>query len=254
MILGPFNALLVFLSFLTAVIDIIFGMGFGLTMTPILIISGFSPHQIVPALLLSSLAGNILSTYFHHRFENVDFSPKSRYFKISILIGGLGAVGSILGALVAVGISDFYLGLYVGLLVTVAGLFILLNRKLRASFSWRKIVALGLFGSFNKGISGSGFGPVVTTGILLLGIDEKAAVSIQTFSESFVSLVGFLTFALSGIPIDWSLTLSLSTGVILSTPLAAFIVRKTESGKLRLAIALVTIVLGISTILRLFFK
>jgi uncharacterized membrane protein YfcA len=153
-----------------------------------------------------------------------------------------------------VGISDFYLGLYVGLLVTAAGLFILINRKLRASFSWRKIVALGLFGSFNKGISGSGFGPVVTTGILLLGIDEKAAVSIQTFSESFVSLVGFLTFALLGIPIDWSLTLSLSTGVVLSSPLAAFIVRKTESGKLRLAIAFVTIVLGISTILRLFFK
>ena len=65
---------LIAVSFVTAIIDLIFGMGFGLTMTPILIFSGFEPHQIVPALLISSLAGNIVSPFFHHRFKNVDFN------------------------------------------------------------------------------------------------------------------------------------------------------------------------------------
>jgi hypothetical protein len=242
---------LIFPSFLTAVVDIMFGMGFGLTMTPILLISGFGPHQIVPALLLSSLLGNLVSPFFHHRLKNVDFSLCSQHFKISIVIGCLGVVGSFLGAVVSVGTSDFILGVYIGLLITALGLFLLLNRKLKTSFSWHKLAALGLFGSFNKGISGSGFGPIVTTGMILMSIDEKIAVSIQTFSELFVSVAGFLTFVLSGIPISWELALPLSIGVVISSPLAAFVVHKFQSRKLRTAIAVMTAVLGVSTLLRL---
>lgn len=246
-----FSLTLVLPAFLTAVIDIMFGMGFGLTMTPILILAGFAPHQIVPALLFSSLMGNLISPVFHHKFKNVDFRCCTRHFTISIVIGGLGVAGSVLGAFVSVGISNFHLGLYIGLLITALGLFLLVNRKLQTQFSWLKLVTLGLFGSFNKGISGSGFGPIVTTGMIFMGVDEKVAVSIQTFSELFVSVAGFLAFVLSGTLITWDLALPLSIGVVASTPLAAFVVHKFESQKLRLAIAAMTIVLGAATLVRL---
>ena len=239
-------------AFLTAVIDIVFGMGFGLTMTPILLLMGYAPHQIVPALLFSSMLGNLVSPFFHHKFKNVDFSLCSRHFNMSVLIGILGVVGSFVGASVSIGISDFYLSLYIGLLITALGLFLLLNKKLRASFSWLKLAFLSLFGSFNKGISGSGFGPITTTGMIVMGVDEKVAVSIQTFSELFVSIAGFLTFALAGSQIAWNLLLPLSIGVVLSTPLAAFVVHKFESRKLRTAIAIVTVVLGVVTLFSLF--
>ena len=251
MIFDVSNLYLILPSFLTAVVDIMFGMGFGLTMTPILVISGFDPHQIVPALLFSSLLGNLISPFFHHKLKNVDFSLCSQHFKISIVIGGLGVVGSVLGALVSIGISDFHLGLYIGLLVTALGLFLLLNRKLKTSFSWHKLVALGLFGSFNKGISGNGFGPIITTGMIFMSVDEKVAVSIQTFSELFVSVAGFLAFVLSGTQIAWELAFPLSIGVVMSSPLAAFVVHRFESRKLRVAIAMMTAVLGVATLLRL---
>jgi len=239
-------------AFLTAVVDIVFGMGFGLTMTPILLLMGYAPHQIVPALLFSSMLGNLVSPFFHHKFKNVDFSLCSRHFNMSVLIGILGVVGSFVGASVSIGISDFYLSLYIGLLITALGLFLLLNKKLRATFSWLKLAFMSLFGSFNKGISGSGFGPITTTGMIVMGVDEKVAVSIQTFSELFVSIAGFLTFALAGSQIAWNLLLPLSIGVVLSTPLAAFIVHKFESRKLRTAIAIVTVVLGVVTLFSLF--
>ncbi len=239
-------------AFLTAVVDIVFGMGFGLTMTPILLLLGYAPHQIVPALLFSSMLGNLVSPFFHHKFKNVDFSLCSRHFNMSVLIGILGVVGSFVGASVSIGISDFYLSLYIGLLITALGLFLLLNKKLRASFSWLKLAFLSLFGSFNKGISGSGFGPITTTGMIVMGVDEKVAVSIQTFSELFVSIAGFLTFVLAGSQIAWNLLLPLSIGVVLSTPLAAFVVHKFESRKLRTAIAIVTVVLGVVTLFSLF--
>lgn len=104
--------------------------------------------------------------------------------------------------------------------------------------------------AFNKGISGSGFGPIVTTGGLLVGLDEKATVSIQSLSELFASIVGFLTFVLSRVQIDIHLTLAMTIGVALAAPLAAFIVHKIPSKKLRWLIALTTILLGISTLIR----
>jgi hypothetical protein len=160
MVLDP---LLLILAFLTAVIDIFFGMGFGLTMTPILLFLNYTPKEIVPALLLSSLIGNILSSFFNHRLKNADFTPGGHLFKIVILIGAVGIAGSISGATLNTEISNFYLGLYIGTLITGTGLFLLLNKSLVIDFSWAKIAILSLFGSFNKGISGSGFGPIITT-------------------------------------------------------------------------------------------
>jgi uncharacterized membrane protein YfcA len=245
---------LIFAAFLTALIDIVFGMGFGLTLTPILLLMGYPPHEFVPTLLFSSLLGNLFSSIFHHRFKNVDFSLCSKHFNMSMLIGILGIVGSFVGAYVSIGMSNFYLGLYIGLLIVGLGLFLLLNKKLSANFSWVKLIFLGLFGSFNKGISGSGFGPIVTTGMIIMNVNEKVAVSIQTFSELFVSISGFLTFLLVGRQISWNLVFPLSVGVVFSTPLAAFVVHKFESRKLRNAIAIATVVLGLLTLLGLFWN
>ena len=245
---------LIFPAFLTALIDIVFGMGFGLTMTPILFLMGYPPHEIVPALLFSSMIGNLFSPIFHHKFKNVDLSLCSKHFNMSMLIGILGVVGSFIGASVSIGISDLFLGLYIGFLIVALGLFLLLNKKLNASFSWLKLVLLSFFGSFNKGISGSGFGPIVTTGMIIMNINEKVAVSIQTFSELFVSIAGFLTFLLAGSQISWNLLLPLSIGVASSTPLAALVVNKFESKKLRTGIALATVVLGVLTLLGLFWN
>jgi len=246
--------LLIIPAFLTAMIDTVFGMGFGLTLTPILLLMGFPPHEIVPALLFSSLLGNLFSSIFHHRFKNVDFSLCSKHFNMSMLIGILGIIGSFVGASVSIGISNFYLGLYIGLLIVALGLFLLLNKKLNAKFSWLKLVFLSFFGSFNKGISGSGFGPIVTTGMIIMNVNEKAAVSIQTLSELFVSISGFLTFVLAGSQISWDLVLPLSLGVVISTPFAAFLVHKFESRNLRNAIAMATVVLGLLTLLGVFWN
>jgi len=97
---------LIFLSFIPAVIDSSFGMGYGFIVTPLLLILGYNPLQIIPAILVSSLVGNLLSAAFHHKLKNVDFSLQSRDFRIALVIGGCGSIGSIFGALLAVEIPD----------------------------------------------------------------------------------------------------------------------------------------------------
>jgi len=245
--------ILIIISFCTATIDLIFGMGFGLTMTPILLLLHFEPHQIVPSLLLASLAGNILSPFFHHRLKNADFNIRSPHLKIALIVGLLGALGSFMGAITAINVSDIVLTIYIGILIVAIGLLLLLNKTRTTSFTWHKLIGLGVFGSFNKGISGSGFGPIITTGLIMMKTNEKAAVSIQSFSELFVSLAGSLTFVSLGTKMEWSLTLPLVVGVVLSTPFAALIVQKANNKKLRWAIGYVTIILGMITLLTLFF-
>ena len=88
----------------------------------------------------------------------------------------------------------------------------------------------------------------------MMKTNEKAAVSIQSFSELFVSLAGSLTFVFLGTKMEWRLTLPLVIGVVLSTPVAALIVQKSNNKKLRWAIAYVTIILGIITLLTLLFE
>jgi uncharacterized membrane protein YfcA len=136
-------------------------------------------------------------------------------------------------------------------MVIGVGCFILLSRKMTITFSWPKMVVFGLVGAFNKGISGSGFGPIVTTGGLLVGLDAKATVAVQSLAELFASLVGFVTFGLSGVPIDLALTLAMMVGVALASPLAAYIVNKLPGEKLRWLIAVTAIILGASTLLQL---
>lgn len=241
-------------SFFPALIDASLGMGYGFTLTPLLLLLGYTPCQTIPAVLISSVIGDLISSFFHQEYKNVDFSFKSRSFKIAAVIGGLGGVGALVGALVAVGISSFHLKLYIGILVTVLGFFVLFSRKLRMKmdFSWSKMVILGTLGAFNKGLSGSGFGPVVTTGGLLTGLDEKSVVAIQCLSELPVCVIGFLTFVISGVCIDWNLALWVSVGVIFASPIAAFFVHKISSEKLRPLIAITAIILGISTLVKVF--
>ena len=239
-------------SFVAGLVDISLGMGYGFTVTPILLLLGFGPLQAVPAVLFSSFVGGLLSAFFHQRFRNVDFDLRGDSFKISSMIGALGLVGGLLGARLALGISSFILRLYIGLLVTASGVFVLFSRRINISFSWTKIVVMSLLGAFNKGLSGSGFGPIVTTGGLLSGIDEKAAVSIQSFSEFPVSLIGFLTFVFSMTPLNLYLMLALTLGVVLASPLAALIVQKLDREKLRLFIGLAAVAVGGSTLFRLF--
>jgi len=266
---------LVICAFLCEYLDSTLGMGYGTTLTPVFLLMGFSPIQVVPAILLSELITGLLAGIFHHHEGNVDLKPKSAdIFKITKMLSPLGyiesfkktvplhlkvalllAVCSILGTVaavfVAVNIPKFWLKLYIGFLVLSMGIVILVCFNKNFKFSWKKISLLGLIASFNKGMSGGGYGPVVTGGQVLSGIEGKSAVGITSLAEGLTCLVGVIAYVLiSKNPIDWKLAPFIITGAVLSVPLSAKSVKLISEKKLKLAIALLTIALGILTIVK----
>ena len=69
--------------------------------------------------------------------------------------------------ILAVNLPKLYLKLYIGFLILIIGIFIVATLNKNYTFSWKRITILGLIASFNKGISGGGYGPVVMGGQLL---------------------------------------------------------------------------------------
>jgi uncharacterized membrane protein YfcA len=250
----PFETLLLIacLSFASGTVDMCLGMGYGFTVTPVLLLLGYEPIQAVPAVLFASFMGGILSSLFNQLLGNVDFQVGGQAFRTAALIGGLGSVGAVVGAMLAVGIPEFLLTLYIGLLVSASGAFVLRSRGVSFEFTWFRIIAISVLGAFNKGLSGSGFGPIVTTGSLLSGIDEKASVSIQALSELPVSLVGFLTFIYVGTAVEWEVTTALVGGVVVAAPFAAWLVKQMDPERLRGLIGATALIVGLATLAKLF--
>jgi len=105
--------------------------------------------------------------------------------------------------------------------------------------------------SFNKGISGGGYGPVVTGGQVLSGIESRQAVAIASMAEGITSAVGVSIYLLKGVPLNMNLALSLLIGAVISVPPAAYFIKRVSTGKLTLAIGGMSTVLGGYTLLRL---
>ncbi len=242
--------LLVVFAFLFGIVDASFGMGYGTLMTPMLLIFGFDPLRVVPAVLVSQLTGNFLAALFHHRFKNVDLSIGSQHFKIAMTLAVLSLTGSIIAVLVAVNLPTLYLNLYIGASVAISGIIILAARNKSYRFSWVRLSCLGSFAAFNKGISGGGYGPIVMAGQLLTGVEVKGAIGITSLAEGITCIAAALTYFFVSQNVDWLLLILLSIGIALSTPVAAFIVKRVESKKMKLIIGILTLLLGTMTILK----
>lgn len=263
-------AILSVIAFGCEFIDCALGMGYGTILTPVLLSLGFDPLICIPAVLLSQACGGLSASVFHQQFENVSFRKDSDDLKSVLIIGGFGVVATIIGAALSLGIPKAALKTYIGLLVLAMGVIMLRNRVLK--FSWNKMIAIGLLSAFNKGISGGGYGPVVTGGQILSGYDHRAAIGVTTLAEAPICICGFLTYLIGrtikecpspvlSMPIaeffqlmfspkmlDWQLMLALIIGSLLVTPFGAFTTRILGKGGLHKAVGLLITVLGCYTL------
>lgn len=268
MILG-----IILMAFFCEYMDSSLGMGYGTTLTPVLLLMQFQPMQIVPAVLFSELLTGLLAGVLHHRHGNVDFMPKMirlpeiarslsqlgyietikqglpMHLKIALLLALCSIGGTIVAVFVAINIPKFWLKIYIGSLVLAMGIIIIICLKRNFTFSWKKVISLGLIASFNKGMSGGGYGPVVTSGQILSGLEGRNAVAITSLAEGLTCLVGVITFVLvKGSSLDWRLAPWLCIGAICSVPFSTITVKKINAKTLKLMIGLLTITLGLVTL------
>jgi uncharacterized membrane protein YfcA len=233
-------------------VDSTLGMGYGTTLTPVLLLMGYEPVQIVPSVLLSEFLAGILAGAFHQGFGNVNFKRGSRPSKVALVLASCSIVGTIAAVFVAVNVPEWVIKTYIGVLVLAMGTTILLTANRTFVFSWKKMVGLGLVAALNKGLSGGGYGPVVCSGQVLTGVGEKEAIGITSLAEGLVCIVGVIAYVLTDNgALDWGIAPSLVLGALFSVPLATFTVKKLSLRKLRWAIGSAVTALGLYTLFNL---
>lgn len=238
-------------AFISEFLDSGLGMGYGTALAPILIIMGHSPLKVVPAILVSQLITDIATCISHHCLSNVDLKINSRDFKIAFILGVISSIGVIISVFVALKIPKWLLTAYIGFLVLLMGVLILVTINKPMNFSWRKIAAISFLASFNKGISGGGYGPLVMGGQMLSGVCAKNAVGITAFAEAVTCLIGFIIYLILGKSIDWKLTGLLVVCAAGAVPIAAVTVKNINSEKLKKYVGILITVLGILTLLKI---
>ena len=264
-------ALIIFLAVFCEFIDASLGMLFGTILSPVLIILGLNPLLVVPSILISQAIGGLTASIFHHRFKNVSFGLKikrpatvmkkikevgvfetlrrgiSRDLRATLLIAVLGVLATISSVMVAISIPRKTLESYIGILVFAMG--VILLSKMKFIYTWKKILGIGLLSSFNKGISGGGFGPVATAGQIIAGRGGKSSIGATTLAEVPICIAGFLAYLVAKGITDWSLPLYLSIGSLIGALIGPhFTAKFKDDKKLRKILGAMVLVLGIVTL------
>jgi uncharacterized membrane protein YfcA len=252
-------------------LSISIGVGYGTILTPLLLILGFSPLQIVPAVLLSQLIGGIIGGLAHHRVGNImlDFRqddklvkerlrwlgylPRSVDSKVIFILATSGVIGVLIGVFTALNIPQIALETYIGVMVLAIGLIVVLKRSRKSAFSWKGFIALGVLSAFNKGVSGGGYVPLVTGGQIIIGRETRSSVGNTTVSVAIVCAIGFLSYLLIRGDVYWILAIATVIGSIIAAPFAALTVKKIATEKLKFVIGVATVILGTFTLVRIYF-
>lgn len=226
-------------AFVFETLDSAAGMGFGATVGTVLFLLGYPPDAVVPVLLLSEAVTGLVGGLFHNEFNNVAFgfaggrrSPTEATAVLGIITtAGVAAVAVSVGlSYYALALPDVVIKLYVASIIAVIALVTLFKRVLDPATEYRRrrLIAFAVLAGANKGVAGSGYGPVVTIGSILSGVYEKSATAITTMAEGVVSLAGigaFFLISAAGYELHLLLLPSVFAGGFFAAILAPYTVR-----------------------------
>jgi len=259
--------LIVLAAFVCELIDSSLGMLYGTILTPVLIIAGYDPLIVVPSILLSQAFGSLIASFMHQRLKNAEFGIKEKKaapknadefedrlrnnltqdLKVVLIIAGTGVIATAIAATAAIHISKEILKTYIGILVLAMGIILLIKTRYR--FSYKKVLCVGLISAFNKGMSGGGFGPIVTSGQIISGRSAKKSIAATALSEAPICIAGFLTYWIINGMQTWDLVLCLTAGSIVGALIGPLITARIRSDRtLILILGIIVTLLGIWTL------
>ena len=238
--------LIALIGFALSIMDSSMGMGYGTIGSPLLIILGFSSKVVVPSILFSQAVAGIIAVTLHQRYKNVNILLKGNDLGIVARLIMFGLTGTIIASFVIINISKLYLNMYIGILIACMAVVTLAGLNFR--FSWSKVNILSIISGFNKALSGGGYGPVATTGLLISGNPLRNTVGATLFSMIFMNLTAFGIYLSTKSLSSMELPIFLTIGALVGSQIGPGITGKMGSRNSRRIFSVIALVLGILTI------
>lgn len=224
-------------GFAAQLVDGALGMAFGVISNTLLVaFLGVAPAQASQRVHLVECFTTFTSAVSHLYHRNVDL----RLF-LRLLLPGI--VGGVLGAYILTSIDATVVKPLVLAYLSIIGVTLLwrgLRHKARQRDA-RLIAPLGLVGGFLDAVGGGGWGPVVTSNLLIQGADPRKVIGTVNSVEFFLTLVVSAAFIWHlGVAHVAGATLGLLIGGVLAAPVGAYAARHANP---RVLLVLVGVVL-----------
>ena len=219
------SALLPFIAvgFAAQLVDGALGMAFGVISNTMLVaVLGVPPAQASARVHLVECFTTAVSGISHLFHGNVD---KALFFRLLIP----GVIGGVLGAYVLTSLDASVVKPFVLLYLTGIGIYLLIRGLLYPPEGRvaKHVAPLGLLGGFLDAAGGGGWGPVVTSNLLIQGADPRKVVGTVNTVEFFLTICVSAAFIYKlGFADIAGATLGLLIGGIAAAPFGAYAAKR----------------------------
>jgi uncharacterized membrane protein YfcA len=231
-------------------VDGALGMAYGATATTFLLSFGISPAAASASVHASEIFTTGASGISHLRFKNVN----TKLFR-SLLLPGI--LGAILGAYILSSLENFNYVIkpLVSVYTLILGVLIITKalRKVKMKKKIKYVGRLAFVGAFLDSIGGGGWGPIVSSTLIVNGRSWRYTIGSVNLAEFFITLASSLTFfTLIGLH-HWTVIAGLIIGGMIAAPFAAYLTTKIPVRGGLIAVGVVIITISLRTLFKAFF-
>jgi uncharacterized membrane protein YfcA len=211
--------LYILLGITAQLVDGALGMAYGLIVTSTLLATGQPPAVASASVHAAEIVTTGLAGGSHVWHKNIDW-------KLFLRLAPAGVVGGVLGAYVLVGLPEMWVKGFVS--VYLVAITAMIARRILAEPKKKKrhrrpgkevqVIPIGGGGGFLDAIGGGGWGPIVTSTLIVRGDHPRQSIGSSTLSEFFVTMAVSAAFILS---LDFTRYLEIVAGLIVGGAVAA---------------------------------
>mgnify|MGYP001224171023 CR=1 FL=1 len=239
----------ILVGFLAQLVDGALGMAFGvISNTLLVVVTGMSPAASSASVHLVEMFTTAASGVSHALHRNIDW-------KLFARLAIPGVVGGVAGAYLLTHIDASVAKPFVMVYLACIGLY-LLFRSWGYSHQHRppKVIApLGFVGGFLDAAGGGGWGPIVTSNLLIQGTAPRMTVGTVNAAEFVLTLAVSATFVFElGVTAFTTATVGLLIGGIAAAPVGAFLAKRVAPQRLMLLVGLVLTATSLFSLYRAF--
>jgi uncharacterized membrane protein YfcA len=228
----------ILVGFVAQLIDGALGMAFGVISNTLLISFGVPPAAASASVHLIKNFTGAVSAISHVAHRNVDWRLFWR-----LLLPGM--VGGVLGAIALSSIDAGIAKPIVLAYLTAIGSYLLL-RALRAAPVEKRprvVEPLGFAGGFLDAAGGGGWGPIVTSNLLVQGAKPRLVVGTVNTSELFLALTISAAFlATIGMSAFGTAAVGLLIGGVAAAPLGGYVAKRVPARPMLVMVGIVLVV------------
>ena len=227
-------------GFAAQLVDGTLGMAFKVITTTLLLSLGMPPAAVSASVHTVGSFTSAVSGASHVLHRNVDWPLFTR-----LVLPGV--AGGVLGAYVLTEIDGETARPFVFAYLALIALY-LFWRAFRFGHETRRprhVPALGLAGGFLDAAGGGGWGPVVTSNLLVQGVEPRKVIGTVNTAEFFVTVTVSATFlATLGLQAFTTATLGLLIGGVAAAPIGGFAAKRVPARALLLIVAVALLIVS----------